>query len=395
MGTINSLYLLALILTTCIPFHGSASPRQFVHPGIGTDLAQLKAVKDHLQQEPWASAYREAVKDPRAALEYRPSPRALVECGPYSKPDHGCKDELRDAQAAYTQAILWRLSGNPKYVQNAGLILDSWAKTLRGGHTNKNAPLQASWAAGLFARSAELISDGTGGWSGQQKKQFGKFLVEQYLPSVQSVISGRNSCYNGNWHASAIEAMTNIAVLNDDGELFEKALSAWRSFLPAYIYLSSDGASPRPLPWCQNGRPSIARWHGPKMLADGLTQESCRDFEHTAYGLAAVINVAATARIQGLNIYQDESALAERRITKAMELHSSYQNRTAGLRQLCEKYTGIRGGTKGTFELGFSLYGTKKDRKLMQTESFLRSNRPSRGNFHYIWETLTTSPQRP
>ena len=56
---------------------------------------------------------------PYADLAYAPSPRAVVECGPYSRPDLGCKDERRDSAAAYSQAIAWVVTGNERYARNA------------------------------------------------------------------------------------------------------------------------------------------------------------------------------------------------------------------------------------------------------------------------------------
>jgi hypothetical protein len=88
--------------------------------------------------EPQKSAFTALLASPLAALDYTASPRATVECGSYSKPDLGCKDEQRDSAAAYTQALAWVVTGNARYAHNAIRIMNAWATTLTGGHTNNN-----------------------------------------------------------------------------------------------------------------------------------------------------------------------------------------------------------------------------------------------------------------
>ena len=46
----------------------------------------------------------------------------MVECGPRSNPDLGCKNEQSDSEAAYAQALLWYISGNKAYAENATRI---------------------------------------------------------------------------------------------------------------------------------------------------------------------------------------------------------------------------------------------------------------------------------
>ena len=41
-----------------------------------------------------------------------------------------------------------------------------------------------------------------------------RLFASQYYPDVLRAFSGGYACYNKNWHASAIEAMFNIAVFN-------------------------------------------------------------------------------------------------------------------------------------------------------------------------------------
>src|SRR6185436_10619118 len=89
------------------------STTPFQHPGVLLNRAQLDVIKQRVREgvEPQKSAFAALLKSPFADLNYAPSPRATIECGPYSKPDIGCKDERRDAVAAWSQALAWHVTG--------------------------------------------------------------------------------------------------------------------------------------------------------------------------------------------------------------------------------------------------------------------------------------------
>src|SRR5690349_11015694 len=104
--------LSTLFLCTAACLCSSAAAKQdnsgvpFRHPGILLNRAQLDLIKQRVADgtEPQKTAFATLLKSPLADINIAPSPRATIECGPYSKPDLGCKDERRDATAAYTQA---------------------------------------------------------------------------------------------------------------------------------------------------------------------------------------------------------------------------------------------------------------------------------------------------
>lgn len=120
-------------------------------------------------------------------------PRSVVECGYYSKPGYGCRDEEDDALTAYAMDLLWYVSREKKYADRSIVIMNGWAKAITA-HTNKNAPLQAGCAGASWAKAAEIIRYSNAGWSNDDIQRFGKMLREVYLPLV---IKGSNN--NGNW----------------------------------------------------------------------------------------------------------------------------------------------------------------------------------------------------
>src|SRR5436190_15060268 len=152
-----------VIETLCFPLTAQASTNApgaaFRHPGILLNQPQLDLIKSRVAAgtEPQKSAFLAVKTSPLGALSYTPHPWATCECGPRSNPDLGCKDEQRDSEAAYTQALLWAITGDKAYAEKAIDIMNAWSSTLTGGHKNSNGPVQAAWCGEQWPRAAEII----------------------------------------------------------------------------------------------------------------------------------------------------------------------------------------------------------------------------------------------
>ena len=216
--------LCALCVGVALTFTPVAAPAAtnsaaaFHHPGVLVNLAQLDLIKSRVAAgtEPQKSAFEVAKASPLGALDYTPHPWATCECGPRSNPDLGCKDEQRDSEAAYAQALLWYITGNKAYAENAVKIMDAWANTLTGGHKLANGPVQAAWCAEVWPRAAEIIRYTYPGWSAAEVAKFQHMLATQYVPSLAG-----GCCENGNKELSMSEALVNIGVFNDDRTIFD------------------------------------------------------------------------------------------------------------------------------------------------------------------------------
>jgi len=350
----------------------------FIHPGILVNHVQLNLIKQRVADctEPQKTAFAALLKSELADLNYAPSPRAAVVCGSYSKPDLGCKDERRDATAAYTQALAWVVTGQEKYARNAIRIMNAWATTLTGGHTNDNGPVQAAWAASVWPRAAEIIRATSGFWAKEDIACFQKMLVEQYVPSL---IHGCDE--NGNKELAMAEGLINIGVFNDDRVLFADGVRMWRGRVPAYIYLKTDGPSPIAPP---SGLPTSAQWsnkgHLPAMV-DGLLQETARDPHHANMTFASLVNVAETARQQGLDLYAEQGA----RITAAMEYQAQF---LAPNNVKPPQY--LEFNLEPTWEIAYNHFHTRLGVALPNIAKVIPTNRPTGADLnHMVWETLT------
>src|SRR5438270_7756389 len=157
--TSNPIYAKVAVVTTADPRGKPAQPAGFIHPGVLVNRAQLDEMKRRVAAgtEPQKSAFEALKADKLGALDYTPHPRETVECGSFSNPDLGCKAEQADSEAAYAQALLWAITGNEAYARNAVRIMNAWSATLKGGHTNANGQVQASWTGDVWPRAAEII----------------------------------------------------------------------------------------------------------------------------------------------------------------------------------------------------------------------------------------------
>jgi predicted outer membrane protein len=331
----------------------------FLHPGILVTRAQLDFVKENIRRgaEPWASAFLRAKSDRHGALTYVPHPPlghgatdttpatedGIVLCGSFSDPDVHCSDEKEDGVAAYTQALLWYLSGDERYARNAIAILNGWA--ILEDHRFFNAALQAGWMGTMFARAAELMQISPL-WTPTEVAGFKTMMRHAFVPLLLAARPGRapvgDASYgqNGNWVLSIADSLIALGVLLDDRHVYDSGVGLWRDRVPPYCYLSSlDGTHPR-IPtggyggsntgnaspptrtgdpygyWGQAGGTSV------RALFDGVSQETCRDLEHVQFGLAALTNGAETARIQGLDLYREEPL----RIAACMEFAALYED---------------------------------------------------------------------
>lgn len=167
----------------------------FKHPGVFLDSKQLDFIKSMVNSEaqPWKEAYDSMLSSPLGSTTREAKPTSTVECGPTSKPDHGCSDEKQDALAAYTMSLAWYISGSKKYAEKAIYYMNVWANTITA-HTNSNAPLQTGWSGSSWTRAAEIIRHTYGSWSPGDIQKFEDMLRNVYL---EEVIVG--SSKNGNW----------------------------------------------------------------------------------------------------------------------------------------------------------------------------------------------------
>ncbi|MFC9647848.1 alginate lyase family protein [Streptomyces sp. NPDC059892] len=361
----------------------AAAPASFTHPGVNLNTAQLDFIRGKVQAgaQPWKSAYDQMMASKYASLSRTAKPRAVVECGSYSNPNNGCTDEREDAIAAYTDALAWYITRDDRYAQKAIQLMDAWSNTIKD-HTNSNAPLQTGWAGSSWPKAAEIIKHVYGNWPNAGR--FSTMLRTVYLPEI---INGSNS--NGNWELTMMEAAVSISVFLDDGASYDKAIGKYLVRVPAYIYLSSDGALPKTVPSQNlNTRDKIVSyWQGQGTFITGLTQETCRDFVHTGYGISSVGHVYETARLQGQDLFPQVGE----RLRQALGFQAKYELQAEPVPSSLCGGSVVRGLGPIT-EVGYNALNTRLGYAMTNTLRLTEQSRPSGTNNLFVaWETLTNA----
>lgn len=342
-----------------------AGAQTMKHPGVLVSREQLNFVKAQVKakQEPIFSEFQKAIASPYGALDYKvlgPPATGIIDCGAYSRPDHGCHAEDEDASAAYLQAVLWWITRNHRYAANAIRILNAYSCCVKG-YTNANTHLQAAWSAEMWPRAAEIIRHSRAGWKRKDVQAFSDMLTKVNLPLIRE-----GAPHNvGNWQLSSIEGMMGIAVFTDDRALLTYAENMWRERIPPYIYnVKLDGDHPRMItPAPREG------WFGQKVFDEtmnGVSAETCRDLGHTGYSIAAAMAAAETAHIQGDRLYEEQA----QRLTGFLEFHAHLLLKSDPVPQtLCGG--AIRYGRGLTFAIGYNEYHNRLGQSLPETRAWL------------------------
>ncbi|MDG4859205.1 alginate lyase family protein [Streptomyces sp. T-3] len=373
--------LVAGALTWPAADRAGAAPAAFTHPGVTVSRGQLDFARDKVNAgaQPWKSAFDQMKASKYASLTRTPKPRAVVECGSYSNPNHGCTDEREDAMAAYTTALAWSITRDERYAKKSIELMDAWSAVIKD-HTNSNAKLQTGWAGSSWPRAAEIIKyTYSGGWPNSGR--FAAMLRDVYLPEI---IGGSHS--NGNWELSMMEAAVGISVFIEDETSYDKAVARFRGRVPAYIYLSSDGPLPKAAPGSGlDTRDKIVKyWQGQSTFVTGLSQETCRDFTHTGYGLSAISHVAETSRIQGQDLYPEVGE----RLRQGLGLHAKYELGETPPSWLCGG--SVKRGLGPVTEVGYNALHNRLGHAMSNTGKLTLQNRPAGSNSLFVaWETLT------
>ena len=344
---------------------GLAQAQRMKHPGVLVSREQLNFIKRQVKEkkEPIYGEYLKAVASPLASFDYKllgPPETGIIDCGPYSNPDHGCHAEDNDASAAYLQAVLWWITGDHRYADNSIRIMNTYAQQLKG-YTGRNTHLQAAWSAEMFPRAAEIIRYSRAGWKREDIQAFSTILTQVILPLIHD-----GAPHNvGNWELSMIEGMMGIAVFTDDRALLDDAEEMWRKRVPSYFYNAKlDGDHPKTLvPQTHEG------WFGQTTFDEstsGISAETCRDLGHTGYSISATMAAAETAHIQGDKLYESE----ERRLIGAMEFHARLLLKKEPVPKTVCGGT-IHYGPGYTFGIGYNEYHNRLGQAMPETREWL------------------------
>jgi hypothetical protein len=414
------------------------APFAFQHPALLNNLKELAFIKKKIAagEQPWTDEFAKMQKSGDAALDYPEKmkvPPVVISCDFSGRNDNGSIQEMRDANAAYTQALMWYFTDNDEYAKNTAKILETYAKTVTS-HEGKNWYLEVAWAGSVFPLSAELLKATYPEW--KNSRLVAQWFNDVFLPPLH------NRTAHGNREFATLNAIVAIGVFNEDLAALYEALNHWMNYLPAYHYLAEDGPVPYlpdywipsitpsdefllklneatfPKDWTswitlaaenwnvnkrrgkfgddgtglrkaaqENKDPAVVWSEAPKTYLSGYTAETARDLAHVGVSFASEINTAEIAWHQGVDVYTPTA----KRLTVFMETHLSLrlgQKPPAPLTlepswdamkklvagEKLEPSTTVRlipYGLVSTWEIGYNHYANRAGMKLPNTRKII------------------------
>ena len=264
-----------MLLVTGACCASAVEGRTFNHPGILNTQAGLESLAQRIKTSPIAGRGYEWLRKNKVADLSRPhTPYAVVKvvaCG-------GCKEEAAfrdDAHAAHATALMWVVTGDERYRDKAISILNDWSTTYEKikviNGPEKQAELEAAWAAPIWIAAADIIryyDNGAAGWTVDQIAWFDRFL-----DSMVGTARGAKD-RNNNWGTSATLAIMAAAVYQEDAAAYEEAIELHKHHLK-----------------------SISKASG------ALGPDYLRDPWHPQYTILAWIQICELAWTQGDDLY--------------------------------------------------------------------------------------------
>jgi parallel beta-helix repeat protein len=324
----------------------------FVHPGLLQTREDLTFMKQKIAagEEPWKTAWSNLCSESYSSLDFKPKPVAHVVRGPYGRPSIGDKELTESANAAYSQALQWVVTGDKVHAQNAIDILNAWSGTLWDFEDN-DAKLLAAWTGHAFCNAAEILRYTDSGWKEKDVAQFKRMLLTVYYPLIKDYFPEAN----GNWDAAMMDTTLCIGIYCDDRAIFDSAVSHFRR---------------------GEGNGGITKYIYPS----GQCEESTRDQAHTQLGLGELAQACQIAWNQKVDIY----GAADNRLALGFEYTAKYM-----LGEEVPSYgivsTQARGRFSDIYEGVNQHYHFVKGLGMPFTERALEKTRAGRG-----WSTLTT-----
>lgn len=352
----------ALLLLALALIPAAAQRPAFVHPGVLQTRQDLDLMKARLNagREPWKQAWANLLAQPFSSLDFQPRPAVHIARGSFGSNASGDRELTASANAAWSHALQWSITGNKAHAAKAIEILDAWSAVLWDFEGN-DAKLLAAWTAGPLVNAAEILRHTPSGWSPAGIRRFERLLRTVYHPLLRDFFPEAN----GNWDGAIIEALLSIGVFCDDRAIFDRAVEHFRR---------------------GRGNGGIAKYVYP----NGQCDETARDQGHTQLGLDHFARAARVAASQNVDLFSE----AANRLALGFEYTARYM-----LGEDVPAYGVVspdgRGRFRDAYEAAFDHYHFAKGIPMPYTARAVEAARP-RGWLALVFHRgLRTPPPAP
>ena len=283
-----------------------------IHPGVGVSKALLDNMRDRVRagDEPWASAFvnfsgigssqsAPLIRNTGDNPDYVNIPGGGVGTSGY----YVVRNMAQDAHTAWAQTIMWYVTGNEVYRQNAMKLLRNWSQVQSIGSIY-DEQIRVSLAVYQFTYAAEILRSSTSNTSAYDWTSDDTTAFVSYLDIMKSK-------YNRWWHFMNQHGMCTMASMGSAifrNDANDYALAVQRATTNPELgtnYDFTDTANPQ----IRNGSILAQIREVTKDVSTGATVpaniqvvEMGRDQAHPYVGLGALSAVAMTSHLQGTKV---------------------------------------------------------------------------------------------
>ncbi len=254
-----------------------------------TDFSTVKAkLDDGTAAREVKEEFQNLKNSQYAMLSYTANPQSQIVRGDPKGTEFDSENyvyAMRDAAAAYQQALLWKLTGDNNYAISAIKILNSWAATCKKITSNDANHYLAAGAQGYtFANAAEILRDYEG-WNKSDFEKFKTWMVDVFAERNYAFLTKHsntvNTHYWANWDLVNMSSYLAIGILTENDDMV--------SFIVDYFYNGVGNGSLERL---------IVDTHTDPLLTGetiAQSQESGRDQGHASMVVAVAANLCQMA----------------------------------------------------------------------------------------------------
>ncbi|KAF3008307.1 hypothetical protein E8E14_006128 [Neopestalotiopsis sp. 37M] len=276
--------------TTTLPnttsYHNATT---FTHPGLlhtDSDFDRIKGFVNK-QREPMYTGWLKLVN--HTYSEYTPSAKDTVCRGSGGDCTENYPSLYRDAAAAYTNAIYWKVTGSTVYADVAAAILDAWSSTMTAIDGTSDKYLASGLYGYQLANAGEILRTYSG-WKGLTNLT--TLLETVFYPMNHNFLVNHNDAeidhYWANWDLCNLASMYAIGVLSDNVTMANEAVTYFKSG-------QGNGAIEKAI-WITYNETGSG-----KVL--GQNQEAGRDQGHATLDFALLGAFAQQAYNQGVDLF--------------------------------------------------------------------------------------------
>lgn len=370
-----------LLQTLGLPFNSTASPASaeealpvtitesvdaagFTHPGIGVSAASLRTASEMVRTgtEPWKSYYAAMTETPFAARDFRTSNAGTApdQPGTVAFNSQGVQGKLiRDAFGAYTQAVLYVVTGDPVYRENGLRVIRTWSNMdpsqytyYPDAHIHSGVPLYRLVAAAEILRSTSVPAGYTAydlGWNDQDTAK----LTSNLITPMTETFLHTNWRYM-NQHAYPLTGSIAGYIFTGNRERYAEAVE-WYTVNPDTVRPEQNGSMAALFPLIKADNPLNP--YGTDFVQH---QEMGRDQAHAWDGISVHGMLARFLGVQGTKVDPAAGTISTasnavtaydflgKRLLKAADTFTGYMlgydipwiDTTGGPGQLSEAYRG-------------------------------------------------------